>query len=439
MIEISPVATVDAKISVPGSKSFTQRALIAAALAKGTTVLLDPLISDDTNYLADALMQLGVKIEKEQDRWRVIGTGGAIAAGKEPLYLGNNGTATRFLASVAALGHTPCRIEGDAYMAGRPIEPLLQALRGWGVNISSVHGTGCPPLQIEPQKDKDKGGGIVGGETVLPKSGSSQYLSSLLLAAPYAQHPAILRLETPPPSRPYVAMTLAVMHDFGITVDCTEDYRYFSIPQGLYEPRQYQIEGDASNASYFWAAAAICSGRVVVKNVRVPSLQGDIMFASLLGRMGCIVEQTEEGLAVTGGKRLQAIDIDMGDMPDVAPTLAVVAAFAAGRTTLRNIGHLRIKECDRLAVVAENLQKIGVRVEEGDDSLAIHGTGGDCSQLHGAELATHDDHRMAMCFSLAGLKIPQIKILGDACVAKSFPDYWQRFSLLTGVPCKNKK
>ncbi len=435
MIEIIPVDTVDAVVSVPGSKSFTQRALITAALARGTSVLLDPLVSNDTEYLATALMQLGASIKREEGKWHIIGTGGTITAGKEPLYLGNNGTATRFLASLAALGYTSCRIEGDTRMASRPIEPLLQALRGWGVNISSVYKNGCPPLQITPCKD----GGIAGGETLLPEGGSSQYISSLLLAAPYTQNPAILRLMQMPPSRPYVAMTLAVMHDFGITVDCSEDYRYFSIPQGYYSARQYQIEGDASNASYFWAAAAICGGRVVVKNVKVPSLQGDIMFASLLGRMGCVVEQTGRGLAVAGGGHLQGIDVDMGDLPDVVPTLAVVAAFAQGRTVLRNIAHLRIKECDRLAVVAENLQKIGVKVEECDDALVIYGMGGDCSRLHGAELASHDDHRMAMSFSLAGLKVPQIRITGEECVAKSFPDYWQSFSRLTGVPCNSKK
>ncbi len=434
MIEITPVAAVEAELSVPGSKSFTQRALAAAALADGTSVLFDPLVSEDTEYLAAALSQLGAKIEREPCQWRVTGTGGVLTA-REELFLGNNGTATRFLTSIAALGTTPCRIVGDERMAQRPIEPLLEALRGWGVEVSSVEKTGCPPLQVHG----GGGCGIAGGCTRLPESSSSQYLSSLLLAAPYAQTPAMVEAAGRVPSRPYVAMTLAVMHDFGITVDCTEDYRYFSIPQGSYCARDYQIEGDASSASYFWAAAAVCGGRVVVNNVRLPSLQGDMMFASLLGRMGCTIEQTEKGLAVMGCTRLEAIDVDMGDMPDIVPSLAVVAAFAHGKSVLRNIGHLRIKECDRLAAITENLSRLGVRVEQSADMLAIYGVGSDASQLHGTELESYDDHRMAMSFAVAGLRVPGVKIMNEKCVAKSFPDYWQHFSCLTGVPLSSRK
>ncbi len=435
MIEIVPVASVKASLSVPGSKSFTQRALVTAALASGTTVLLDPLVSEDTDYLVAALSQLGAEIKKEERRWQIAGIAGRITAGEISLYLGNNGTAARFLTSIAALGHSPCVIEGDVRLEQRPIEPLLAALRGWGVDVFSIYETGCPPLRIENKR----GGGIVGGTTLLPEGSSSQYLSSLLLAAPYAANPAILEVAGVVPSRPYVAMTLAVMNDFGITVDCTEDYHRFLIPQGCYTARQYQIEGDASSASYFWAAAAICGGRVEVENVRVPSLQGDAMLVPLLGRMGCTVERTDTGLAVTGSSRLQGIEVDMADMPDVVPTLAVVAAFAEGSTTIRNIGHLRIKECDRLAVLAANLGQLGVAVDEFDDALVIHGTGGDCSRLRGAVLESHNDHRIAMSFALAGLRVPGVKILGEECVAKSFPGYWQHFARLTGVPLSSKK
>lgn len=426
MIEITPVSTVDATVTVPGSKSLTQRALVAAALAEGTSTLLGPLESEDTRYSSAALTQMGARIEKGE-QWQITGNGGRITPSMQPLYLGNNGTATRFLASVAALGDSPFCIDGNARMRQRPIAPLLKALRGWGVDIRSVADNDCPPLQINETGED----GIAGGETVLPEGKSSQYLSSLLLVAPYAKRAASLRVEGEILSRPYVAMTLAVMNDFGISVECSEDYSWFHIPQGRYQARAYQVEGDASSASYFWAAAAVCGGRVVVENVSLPSLQGDAMLAALLGRMGCEIERVGNGVAVTGHGQLHGITVDMGDMPDVVPTLAVAAAFAEGTTTINNIAHLRIKECDRLAAVAQELGRLGVVVEEFDASLVIHGVGRDRSGLHGAEIETYDDHRMAMSFAVAGLQIPGVRICGEECVAKSFPDYWQCFSLLT--------
>ncbi len=425
MIEITPLETTNTALKVPGSKSLTQRALVAASLADGVSRILDPLESEDTEYSSAALMQMGVKIEKGSE-WVITGNGGKIAESDEPIFLGNNGTATRFLTSVAALGSTLFTLDGGPRMHQRPIEPLMSALQGWGVDIKSIRNTGCPPLLIN-EAGRD---GILGGETVLPEGRSSQYLSSLLLVAPYAREPATLRVEGEVFSRPYVAMTLSVMNDFGICVDCAEDYSWFSIPQGCYKAREYQVEGDASSASYFWAAAAITGGRVAVENVPVPSLQGDSMLVALLARMGCSVEKAGNGLAVIGADRLQGITIDMGDMPDVAPTLAVVAAFAEGTTTINNIGHLRIKECDRLSAVVTELGRLGVEVEEFDASMIIHGVGGDVSRLHGAELETYDDHRMAMSFALAGLRIPGVKIIGEECVAKSFPDFWTRFALL---------
>lgn len=420
MIEIIPIAQADLTLEVPGSKSLTQRALIAAALAKGTSTLIGPLVSEDTEHSSRALMQLGANIERGEN-WRIDGLGGAIGVSTEPLFLGNNGTATRFLTSVVALGTSEYLIDGDERMRQRPIGPLMAALRGWGVDIASVSGGECPPLRI-------RGGGLQGGKSVLPEGKSSQYLSSLLLVAPYARTPATLEVEGEILSKPYVAMTLAVMADFGIEVAYARDFSSFSIPQGCYLGRSYAIEGDASNASYFWAAAAVTGGRVTVANVPVPSLQGDAMLLPLLGRMGCTVEKSGEGVTLIGSQRLEGIRVDMGNMPDVVPTLAVVAAFAHGTTVIENIAHLRIKECDRLSAVARELGKLGVRVEEEASSLVIHGTGGD--GLQGAEIETYADHRMAMCFAVAGLKIPGVRIKGEACVAKSFPDFWQRFALL---------
>jgi len=420
MIAITPVANLDAVVSVPGSKSLTQRALIAAALAQGTSRLHGPLASEDTHYTMTALRAMGVACDDANpDCWLVEGKGGLIAEPKQDIYLGNNGTATRFLTSVAALGQGRFRITGSERMTQRPILPLMQALQGWLVDIASDAGNGCPPLTIQAK-------GLAGGKTLLPEGKSSQYLSSLLLVAPYAASPAELQVQGEILSKPYVTMTLAVMADFGIRVEAAPELNYFRIPQGQYQGRSYQVEGDASGASYFWGAAAVTGGRVTVANVPVPSLQGDAKLLPYLARMGCRIEQTAGGITVIGAEQLEGIEVDMGDMPDVAPTLAVVAAFAEGTTIINNIAHLRIKECDRVSAVVTELRKMGAEVEEEQDRMIIHGQAGG-KNLHGARIDTYNDHRMAMCFAVAGLRIPGIEITGEDCVAKSFPDFWERF------------
>jgi 3-phosphoshikimate 1-carboxyvinyltransferase len=422
MIEIKPAGKIKAEVSVPGSKSITQRALIAAALADGESTLIGPLESEDTQYTAGALQQMGVTVDKEEHRWTVQGNGGKIATPGKEIFLGNNGTATRFLTSVAALGTGVFKISGDERMAERPILPLMQALKGWGVDIASINNNGCPPLLI-------KADGLSGGKTILPEGKSSQYLSSMLLVGPYARQEAELDVEGEILSLPYVFMTLAVMDAFGIRVEANEAFNSYKIPQGTYNAREYAIEGDASNASYFYAAAAVTGGEVTVPNVPVPSLQGDAAFVALLARMGCQINKTGEGLMVSGPEELKGITIDMADMPDVVPTLAVVASQAKGRTTIKNIAHLRIKECDRLHVMAVELAKMGVRVRELDDALIIEGKDPDVP-MHGAEINTYNDHRIAMSFAVAGLTVPGVKVLGEECVAKSFPDFWERFALL---------
>ena len=421
MIEIKPVSKVDATVAVPGSKSLTQRALIAAALADGTSKLIGPLASEDTNYTVKALEQMGISVERAEDVWTVYGSGGNLATPEKEIFLGNNGTATRFLTSVAALGNGDFQIDGEERMRERPIGPLMEALQGWGVDITSIHSTGCPPLQIRSK-------GLTGGATVLPEGKSSQYVSSLLLVAPYAAKATTLEVNGEVLSKPYVAMTLSVMSDFGVSVECDEEFTSFIIPKGKYRGMEYEIEGDASNASYFWAAAAITGGRVTVSNVPVPSLQGDANLVPLLARMGCDVKRDGGGITLTGRERLNGITVDMGNMPDVVPTLAVVAAFAHGKTVINNIAHLRIKECDRLTATLAELTKMGAKVEEGDDYMVIHGDGGAC--LHGAEIETYNDHRMAMSFAVAGLRVPGVRITGESCVAKSFPDFWERFAQL---------
>lgn len=424
MITITTVPSLDAVVTVPGSKSLTQRALIAAALAEGPSRLFGPLASDDTRYTMEALRAMRILCDdSDPECWHIQGSGGQIREPASDIFLGNNGTATRFLTSVAALGHGRFRITGSERMAERPILPLMEALRGWQVAINSDTGSGCPPLTIQAQ-------GLAGGRTVLPEGKSSQYLSSLLLVAPYALTPAELAVQGEILSKPYVEMTLAVMADFGVRVEAAPGLNYFRIPQRHYQGRSYAIEGDASGASYFWAAAAVTGGRVTVANVPVPSLQGDAKLLPYLARMGCRIEQTEAGIAVTGPDVLAGIEVDMGDMPDVAPTLAVVAAFAEGTTIINNIAHLRIKECDRLSAVVTELRKLGAEVEEESARMIIHGKRSG-SNLHGAVIATYDDHRMAMSFAVAGLRIPGVTITGEHCVAKSFPDFWERFGQMT--------
>ena len=425
MIEIKPLQEINAVVSVPGSKSLTQRALIAAALAEGTSTLLGPLSSEDTSYTIAALRAMGVPVnDQNPDKWIVEGQGGRVAPPEQAIFLGNNGTATRFLTSVASLGKGLFQITGSQRMTERPILPLMKALQGWQVDIQSDMNNGCPPLTI-------RANGLGGSKTILPEGKSSQYLSSLLLVAPYAKNPAELEVLGEVLSQPYVEMTLSVMADFGIRVEAAPTLNYFRIPQGLYQGRNYLIEGDASSASYFWAAAAICGGTVTVANVPVPSMQGDTNLVPLLARMGCDVSQQDGGVTVSGPEKLEAIEVDMGDMPDVAPTLAVVAAFAQGTTTINNIAHLRIKECDRISAVVTELRKLGVAIEEEPSRMRIHGKA-DINGYHGATLETYEDHRMAMCFAVAGLRIPGVRITGESCVAKSFPDFWERFDLLRG-------
>jgi len=424
MKTITPVGPLNATIKVPGSKSLTQRALIAAALAEGTSDLIGPLASEDTRFTMDALRLMGVICDdSDPEHWLVQGTGGQISAPQGDIFLGNNGTATRFLTSVVALGQGRFHITGSERMAERPILPLMEALRGWQVEIDSDAGTGCPPLTI-------RANGLAGGTTILPEGKSSQYLSSLLLVAPYAAAPAEIEVRGDILSRPYVEMTLAVMADFGIRVEAAPTLNFFRIPQGRYQARSYVIEGDASGASYFWAAAAVTGGRVTVANIPIPSLQGDTNLLPYLARMGCWIDRSDQGITVTGADTLQGIEVDMSDMPDVVPTLAVVAAFAEGTTVINNIAHLRIKECDRLSAVVTELRKLGADVEEEPERMIIHGKNGG-TNLHGATITTYNDHRMAMCFAVAGLRIPGVRIIGEDCVVKSFPDFWERFASLS--------
>lgn len=426
-VRLAPVAgPVRATVRLPGSKSITNRALLLAALADGASLLQDPLHSDDTFYMAECLRELGVEVEKTNGGdFRLTGTGGALAAPAKPLFVGNSGTTVRFLTAAACL--TPpgadVVLDGVPRMRERPIRDLLGALLSLGVEAESINGHGCPPVRV-------RGGGLPGGPCRLRGDVSSQFLSALLQVAPYAEKEVTVEIVGDLISQPYVDLTQAVMRAFGVEMT-NEDYRWLTIPAGQrYQAREYVIEADASNASYFLAAAAVTGGTVTLENLSSDSLQGDACFVDVLEQMGCQVTRGPQ-IGVTGPERLQPITVNMEAIPDTAQTLAVVAAFADGPSEIRGLGSLRVKETDRLRAVAVELPKLGVRVYEGRDSWTI--TPPEEDTRHGGEIDTYDDHRMAMAFAVAGLRVPGVVINDPGCVAKTFPDFWQRWSQAFGT------
>lgn len=416
MIEIKPHPHCDAVISAPGSKSYTHRALILSALADGESTLVHALNSEDTGYTIQGLRNFGVPIFWERDLLRVIGKGRLLGGTAESnIFVGNSGTSMRFLTALAALKNGCTLLDGSERMRNRPIADLLDGLRALGVRAYSKEGNGRPPVIVESQ-------GLEGGGAKIKGTESSQFLSALLMVAPYAQKDVSIEVTGNLASQPYVGMTLDVMAAFGIKVE-RKGYRSFSVKAGQhYLSQTYHIEGDASNASYFFSAAAITRSKVRVENYRSNSLQGDTGFLSILEMMGCEVIKGQSWVEVRG-KELQGMEIDMNAMPDVVPTLAVTAAFARGKTVIKNIGHLRFKESDRIRALIGELGKMGIRVKGGKDWLSIRG-----GTARGAEIETHNDHRLAMSFATAGLAVPGIKIKGEQCVDKSFPDFWKTFA-----------
>jgi 3-phosphoshikimate 1-carboxyvinyltransferase len=416
--EIKPVDKVHATLTLPGSKSYTHRALVAAALAQGESLLTNALDAEDTRLTAQALAQLGAGIDWRQDGVRVQGTGGRWQPVVAPIYLGNSGTSMRFLTALAALGQGEYRLTGSPRLCQRPQGELLEALAQLGVQAVSEKGDGCPPVMVH--------GGLRGGKANLSGAISSQYLSALLFISPLAPQGAAIEITGDLVSRPYVDLTLDVLGDFGISY-YREGYRYFHLPGGqCYLAQDYAIEADASSASYFWAAAALTRGRVTIANLFADSSQGDVGFLKVLEQLGCRVSSGEAGLTVEGGP-LQGVEVDMAAMPDLVPTLAVLAAFAQGETVITGVSHLRHKESDRLAAVAAELGKMGITVRETADGLVI--TGG---EPHGAAIDTYQDHRIAMSFAVAGLRAPGTVINDPDCVAKSFPEFWDYFAKLRG-------
>ncbi len=408
--EIQTRERLEATLTLPGSKSVTHRALIAGALAGGESVLTNALASEDTQLTAQALARLGAAVVWEGSTVRVVGTGGRFQPVAEPLYFGNSGTSHRFFTALVALGSGDYLLTGTPRLCERPVGELLASLKLLGVKAASQRGDGCPPVTVS--------GGLIGGRTQLSGQVSSQYLSALLLIGPLAPLGVEVEITGELVSRPYVDLTLEVMAAFGIS-HFRRGYRFFQVPGGqAYQPQEFAVEADASSASYFWAAAALTGGRVTVANLSLDSTQGDIDFLSVLARMGCRIESTPAGLTVTGGP-LTGITVDMAAMPDLVPTLAVLAAFAQGETVIRGVGHLRHKESDRLAAVATELAKMGVTVVETPDGLRIVG-----GSPRPAAIDTYQDHRIAMSFAVAGLKVPGVVIRNPDCVRKSFPDFW---------------
>jgi len=438
VVMIEPCGPVSATLQPPGSKSLTNRALLCAALADGTSWLRNTLDCDDTRAMCEGLRALGIDIAvnkrsltDEDKALLVTGCGGRITVDSADIFVGNSGTTIRFLTPMVSLGRGTYRLDGVARMRERPIGDLLDALQRLGVNAISSQGNGCPPVLVQSD------GFLRGGRATIRCDISSQFLSGLLMVAPYAQQGIELTVDGPLVSQPYVRMTLAVMRAFGIetpnTADLTnQELRRFTFP-GLQQYRacHYTIEPDASAAGYFWAAAAITGGQVTIEGLGPNSPQGDIAFCDCLRQMGCEVsvqyqesDHTKPSITVTGGT-LRGIEVDMNGISDAVPTLAVVALFAEGPTTITGVAHIRHKETDRIGNLAHELRKTGAIIEEFQDGLRIFP-----QPLNAAQLATYQDHRMAMSLALIGLRTGGIGIENPQCVSKTYPTFWQDFALL---------
>jgi len=420
LIEIRPVESISATVAIPSSKSYTNRALLIAALTDGECRIENPLFSDDTRYMSEALIRFGIPVEREADKAFVVsGTDGKITAPQEEIFVGNAGTTMRFLTTFSTLANGVTRLSGDKRMQERPIGDLLDCLKQMQVRAQSIKGNQCPPLEIH-------GGHVPGGEVRLAGNKSSQYLTSILLSAPYFANDTTIHIQGDLTSKTYADITLDIMEAFGVRVE-NESYQRFHVLAGQrYRAESYRVEGDWSSASYFLASAAVTGGEITLNGMNADSVQGDAQFLDVLAKMGCEIEKSQEKIRLKGNP-LKGITINMNSMPDAVQTLAVTALFAEGETVITGIGNLRIKETDRIEALATELSRLGAKVDSGDDFLTIRP--GD--NLSGAEIETYDDHRMAMSFALAGLKIPGIKIKNPKCVEKSFPDFFERFATLT--------
>jgi len=415
-VTIPYTGSVDLQFEAPPSKSFTHRALVAGALASGTTTVVNPLESEDTLLTLAALQKLGVDARQETGRIVLHGCDGELpAGGPVTLELANSGTSLRLMASLALLCRYPLTLTGSARMQERPIGPLAEALSSIGGSVKFLKEPGYPPIEVS--------GHLRGGRVSIDGSVSSQFISSILMAAPYAETEVEIHIPSPPASASYLDITLSVMEGFGVRV-AREGYEQFTVStRNRYTGRTYAVEGDYSSASYFFALAAICGGKVTVRNLVPHSVQGDRRFLPALQEMGCTVTYSENAVSVERTGELRGITIDMSSSPDTVQTLCMVAATATTPTAVSGIGHLKFKESDRISGTAERLRALGGRVDVGGDHITIRP-----SVLHGGVIDPANDHRMAMSFAVLGLGIGGITITNAECVTKSFPGFWESLS-----------
>ncbi|WP_419205481.1 3-phosphoshikimate 1-carboxyvinyltransferase [Photobacterium leiognathi] len=422
-ITLQPIAKINGEVNLPGSKSVSNRALLLAALAKGTTRLTNLLDSDDIRHMLNGLKLLGVNYQLSDDKTvcEVQGLGHAFSPEQAlELYLGNAGTAMRPLAAALCLGGGEFILTGEPRMKERPIGHLVDALRSAGADIEYLENENYPPLKI-------KGTGLKGGEVEIDGSISSQFLTAFLMAAPLAKANTVIRIKGDLVSKPYIDITLHIMAQFGVEVE-NRDYQEFVVKgnQSYVSPGDFLVEGDASSASYFLAAAAIKGGEVKVTGIGKKSIQGDVQFADALAAMGAEIEWGDDYVISRCGE-LTAVDMDFNHIPDAAMTIATTALFAKGTTSIRNVYNWRVKETDRLSAMATELRKVGAEVEEGEDYITIVPP----SNLQHAAIDTYDDHRMAMCFSLVALSDTPVTINDPKCTSKTFPDYFDKLSALS--------
>lgn len=421
-LTLQPIRSVGGQIQLPGSKSLSNRVLLLSALAQGDTEVSNLLDSDDTRHMIAALRSLGTSLQLSEDgtHCSVQGLGGPFPVRDADLYLGASGTDIRLLCSAVCLGQGVFTLTGEPRMAERPIKDLVEALTVLGASIEYLQEEGFPPLRIHAS-------GLAGPRVSIRGNISSQYLTSLLSAAPMSCQKLRIDVDGELVSKPYIDLTLDVMRRFGVPVR-NEDYRTFLVPEvaGYRSPGNALVEGDASSATYFLSAAAIKGGTVRVNGVGADSVQGDIKHADILEQMGAVVRRGPDWIEVSAGQ-LRGIDVDLNHMPDAAMTVAATALFADGKTVIRNIYNWRVKETDRLAAMASELRKVGALVVEGRDYLEITPP----SRIQPAAIDTYNDHRIAMCFSLAALGDAEITINNPGCVSKTFPDYFEKFETIT--------
>lgn len=420
-----PCGSIAASIRPPGSKSLTNRAIVCAALASGRSRLSGVLDSEDTQVMVEAWRQLGLELthDKALRILDVVGCGGKIPKPAADLYVANSGTTIRFLCAALSACGGNYRLHGVERMHSRPIGDLLTALEALGATVHRLNSdqADCPPIRIETS-------GLHGGEASVKGNISSQFLSGLMMAAPLCEADTELQITGALVSVPYVEMTSSVMESFGARVK-TDLPRSLAVESAGYRGTEYAIEPDASAASYFWAAAAICGGTARVEGLTESSLQGDVGFCRVLEQMGCAVEYQEDSIEVRGDRRLRGVDVNMADISDTVQTLAAVAMFAEGPTTVTGVAHNRVKETDRIGDLATELRKFGAEVEEFEDGFKLTPP----KQTESAEVETYHDHRMAMSLSLVGLRTPGVKILDPGCTAKTYPDFWAEMSGFVGT------